>query len=104
MRENVKKIKNFKKPFLVICLVIVSIFLLTLFTDLNRVKNNKPPMFALFTVEEKGAKEYIGFGYRVYHQNNSFYAVTFLWADQDDLAVGDPFENKLKVIFSGNLT
>ena len=71
---------------------------------LNRVKNNKPPMYALFTVEEKGAKEYIGFGYRVYHQNNSFYAVTFLWADQDDLAVGDPFENKLKVIFSGNLT
>ena len=104
MSQNVKKINNFKKPILVICIVLVSISLFTLFSDLNKVKNNKPPMFAIFTKEENGAKEYIGFGYKVYYQEYGFYAITFLWADQDDLAVGDPFENKLKVIFSGNLT
>lgn len=103
MRQNIKRMNNFRKSILVICIVLVSTFLFTLFSDANRLKNNRAPMFALFTSEESGVKEYIGFGYKVFYMKNSFYGITYLWAGEEDLSVGDPLENKFKVILSGNL-
>lgn len=103
MRQNIKRKNNFRKYTLVLLIVLTSTFLITLFTDSNRLKSNKPPMLSIFISEENGVKEYIGFGYRVFYQRNSFYGITYLWADKEDLSVGDPLENKLKVILSGNL-
>lgn len=103
MRKNTREKNNFRKYILMTLIVLASTFLFTLFTDLNRLKNNKDPMLSLYISEENGIQEYIGFGYRVFYQRNSFYGITYLWADKENLSVGDPLENKLKVISSGNL-
>ncbi|MEG0327142.1 MAG: hypothetical protein RR565_02675 [Erysipelothrix sp.] len=103
MRQNSKGISNCRKSILLICIVLATTFFFAMVSDANRLKNNKPPVFAIFTSEENGVTEYIGFGYRVFFQKNDYYGITYLWAGEEDLSVGDPFENKLKVIVSGNL-
>lgn len=100
----ISKQKNkLKKSILIVCIILITMFLFTLLSDEGKVRNNEPPRFARLVSEKNGVKEYIGFGYRVYYQKNSFYGITFLWAGEEDLSLGDPMHNILKVIFSGNL-
>ncbi|QIK57245.1 hypothetical protein G7059_04995 [Erysipelothrix sp. HDW6A] len=104
MEKKIKRKKNIGKTILTVVVLLLSTFLFTVISDANSLKNDKAPKFAFLVSEKGGVKEYIGFGYRVYYQKSSYYGVTFMWADEKDVELGNPYVNRLKVITLGNLT
>lgn len=90
-----KKLRRFLYSIIILSLVV---FTITVFVDINRMKNNQPPLFAVdVSSDEAYYDEYIGFGYKVY--TNSFCRrVTYLWGNARDMANGTEL-NLFKVVY-----